>query len=160
MATGNSRHYQPPRRIARRHRRKSSNLLFSTFFLVSLALPGPTGDYSPSLSLLCPLPSSPCPFFSFVFSLLFSPARSCPIQRLDENGLCRRFHHRKKKRERVTEDGRKHERKLAAPTTSTYLADTLSSTRPRILFLVSPRFSGCLGSPLLVLPAIFKYELS
>lgn len=35
VATGNSRHYQPLCRIARRHRRKSSNLLFSTFFHAS-----------------------------------------------------------------------------------------------------------------------------
>lgn len=150
VATGNSRHYQPLRRIARRHRRKSSNLLFSTFFLASRSFW--------SRRTILPLPSPCLPSSSrCLFPLLFSLRQSCPIQRLDENGLRGRFHRRKKKRERVTEDGRKHERKLAAPTTSAYLADTLSSTPLRILFSVSPRFSGRLGSSLLILPAIFKH---
>lgn len=149
VATGNSRHYQPLLRIARRHRRKSSNLLFSTFFLASpsfwsrrtiLPFPSPL-SLSPFL-LSLPLPS---PFLS--------PAK-LPDTTSRREWTAGPFSTAEKR-------SAKGWQKMAGSTKESWLPrqprliwPTLSPALPRASS--SPRFSGRLGSSLLILPAIFK----
>lgn len=137
VATGNSRHYQPLCRIARRHRRKSSNLLFSTFFHASRSswshrtiLP-PTRSLFLSVSLSLSLSLS---FSLFSCTPLFSSLwQGCPIQRLDENGLGP-FPPSKKEARKGGRRWPEARKKADASTTPTYLANILRSSR-------------CTGSP-------------
>jgi len=106
-----------------------------------LALSDPTGLFSLLLSFSLYI------FLSFTLSCfrksLFSSLRPDTTTRKDWG----RFHHRKKKCERVVEDGRKHGKKADAPTTLTYLANILWPSRCTGSSARSPWFSKRLFFP-------------
>lgn len=117
VATGNSRYYQPLRRIERHHRRKSSNLLFSTFSSSpSSALP----EYSPVRPRAYPYPRALLLTLSSGSTSFLSAARVVPIQRPDENGLGP-FPSSKKEARKGGRRWPEAQKKADAPTTPTYL---------------------------------------